>query len=188
MWHNGENTLMVVSSYAANPLCCQGNERKQFEEGKKPHKHLVLMVKWVNYIFRKLISRHMRGFIKREKQQIYAQTRKCVYMLWESVLGTKTSVYHGLWSTRRCTRRMLKANLLSTNPFLSLLKGNNYPALALSVCCRAWRPVLHTYSVFVHARSKIYTPQVPNTTKVGFARQLADNFKKIQHYMVLIKL
>lgn len=26
---------MVVSSYPAYPLCCQGNERKQFEEGKK---------------------------------------------------------------------------------------------------------------------------------------------------------
>jgi len=130
----------------------------------------------------------MRGFIKREKQQIYAKTRKCVYMLWESVLGTKTSVYHGLWSTRRCARHMLKANLLSTNPFLSLLKGNNYPALELSVCCRAWWAVLWTYNVFVHAGSKINTSQVTNTTKIGFACHLADNFKKMQHYMVLIKL
>lgn len=185
MWHNGENTLMVVSSYAANPLCCQGNERKQFEQGKKPHKHLFLVVKWVNYIFRKLISRHMRGFIKREKQQIYALTRKCVYMLWESLL---CSVYHRLWSTRRCTRRMLKANLLSTIPFLSLLKGNNYPALALSVCCRARRAVLRSYSVFVHAGSKINSLWAPNATKNWLCLPVGWKIQEMQHYLVLIQL
>ncbi len=174
---------MVVSSYAANPLCCQGNERKQFEQGKKPHKHLFLAVKWVNYIFRKHISRHMRGFIKRENSK-YMHTRKCVYMLWESILG---SVYHRLWSTRRCTRHMLKANLLSTIHFLSLLKDNNYPALALSVCCRAWR-ALRTYSVFVHAGSKMNTPWAPNATKNWLCLPVGWKMKEMQHYLVLIQM
>lgn len=108
---------------------------------------------------------------QRERNSKYMHTCKCVYMFWESILG---SVYHRLWSTRRCTRRMLKANLLSTIPFLSLLKDNNYPALALSVCCRAWRAVLRTYSVFVHAGSKINTSRAPNATKNWLASWLKN--------------
>ncbi len=111
-------------------------------------------------------------------------TRKCVYMLWESILG---SVYHRLWSTRRCTRCMLKANLLSTIHFLSLLKDNNYPALALSVCCRAWR-ALRTYSVFVHAGSKMNTPWAPNATKNWLCLPVGWKMKEMQHYLVLIQM
>lgn len=158
-------------------VCCQGNERKQFEEGKKPDKHLVLMVKWVNYIFWKLISWH--AWFHKERETANICINLCVCTCCERVFLAQRPLYHSLWSTRRCTRRMLKANLLSTKPFLSLLKGNNYPALELSVCCRAWWAVLRTYSVFVHAGSKMNISQVPNTTKVGFACHLADNFKEM---------
>lgn len=122
---------------------------------------------------------------KERKNSKYMHKLVSVCICCESILG---SVYHRLWSTRRCTRRMLKANLLSTIPFLSLLKGNNYPALALSVCCRARRVVLRTYSVFVHAGSKINTPWAPNATKDWLCLPVGWKIQEMQHYLVLIQL